>query len=189
MPKLKPYIPGQSNKTTLDTILEHLTGERKRKLSVSHQKMLDRWKVAEKLLRKHPKASTVCKLLQAEFEYSQPTALSDIRNARRLFGSLLEVDTDFERLIAIEQMKKAAKKALKAELFKEFVSIRKELNRLMGLYEHEGGLIDPSMLQSNTFIFQLGGRKEVEMSNLSNVPVEVREAAADNTYSDYIEME
>ena len=184
---LSLYIPDKQKATSFDKILAHYAGNSKKTLSRKLKAMLDRWIFCEALLRTHDQA-TVVSLMISKYRVSNFTALKDLRNTKKLFGAAFLIDKEWERMVAVQQMKQAAQQALDEKKYRDYSGIRKELNALLKLHEDANSGIDPDLLKPNTYVIKIisqNSGKELNMVELSSKPAEEREEIVDGDFVDY----
>jgi hypothetical protein len=170
-------------------ISEYYITKSSEKLSEHHQKILNRWQAADRILMKFPTKSIAARKLQAQFpEISIRQAQVDIDNACKFWNLVSPADKGFLIRFLIEHIVNAIKKDEVSHAIKvKYVSI---LERLQESIQEEQ--IDPKLMEKNTvnIQFNISGNNIVfSEKELNTIPKNIRQKLLSLTSSDITEAD
>jgi hypothetical protein len=142
-------------------------------LSDKEKEILDRWDVADNLLRTTATEAVVVEKLCYKFKYSSSQARKDIKDAKYFFGSQRKIEKNYERHWAIERIKDAI---LKAELDRDYKSLAhlfREFRAYTGIDKDDAKTPKPyQATQHNYYItYNVDGvEKKIDVEHFHNLP-------------------
>lgn len=175
--------------TSYDKIVQHCLQPEKSPLSAKDQQILNRWNVADDLLRRYPKDKQAMVMLRKKFPHiSTRQAYTDLQNAKRLFNYTSPVDKEFIRrwvvhdcLTMIDIAKSMGPRGLKA-----WNTARMQLIKAAQLEEDEKILPNPEILEQHQFftIIQIGDQQiKFDLDSFNKLPLSTRKDLADLIHS------
>ena len=115
--------------------------------------LMERWNVADNLLREHMSERTVIPMLVHKFGYSESSARRDLDCARRVWGTRPRADKDYLANMLIDYLTETMVKAGKAQKYGEVARIAKVIIEAAGIGKKDEPDLDPNELrQRNSFI-------------------------------------
>lgn len=116
-------------------------------LSPKQLELMERWNVADNLLREHMSERTVVPMLIHKFKYSESSARRDLDCARRVWGTRPRADKDYLANMLIDYLTETMVKAGKAQKYGEVARIAKVIIEAAGIGRKDEPEVDPDELQ------------------------------------------
>ena len=143
----------QRYENDFDDIYQAYTDPRKRdRLTVTQRRQLARWKFARQWYSDFdpPTDREVVDALQHEYGISARQAYTDVANCKKLFASVDQVNEEFEKVMAIERIKRLRTKSLDLGTAKGFdVAARCDvtLAKILGFDKERAHMPEPKLVQ------------------------------------------
>lgn len=116
-------------------------------LPAKQMELMERWNVADNLLREHLSERTVIPMLVQKFGYSESSARRDLDCARRVWGTRPRADKDYLANMLIDYLAETMVKAGKAQKYGEVARIAKVIIEAAGIGRKDEPDVDPAELQ------------------------------------------
>ena len=116
-------------------------------LPPKQQALLERWNVADNLLREHLSERKVVPMLMDKWGYSESSARRDLDCARRVWGTRPRADKDYLANMLIDYLTETMVKAGKASKFGDVSRLAKVIIEAAGLNRREEEAPDPAALE------------------------------------------
>ncbi len=179
--------------TALDTIVIAFKNNAIDDLPEVLKKELERWSMADDLIRTYKDTKAIITILCDRFKISMATAYRDIGNAKRLFGSIRITDKDYYKDLYAEQLEEYAKLSAVKHDYKTATLALKEAAEIRGLKDGDAARdlyidLEPSKFILVINVQQSEGARNIEidfdrMEDVEDVDFELVESTLNNTPS------
>lgn len=119
--------------TTFDKIFQAYKDGTSEQLPPKLKEELERWNVADNLIRQFKKRNTIIALMKEKFKISESQVYRDMANAKKFFGSIHMSDKSFYTSFYAEQLEELANLARAKDDYKTSVLALKEAAEIRGL--------------------------------------------------------
>lgn len=162
-------------------------------LAPKQQELLERWNVADNLLREHMSERKAIPQLMLKFGYSESTARRDIDCARRVWGTRPRADKDYLANMLVDYLTETMVRAGKAQKFGEVARIADVIIKAAGIGKKEDGEMNLEMLMRPMLLMpvyqpdQVGGAQlttEQREALLKRLLAPKRDAIAEADYEE-----
>lgn len=177
MPKEKDLSYIDRYQSFADKLVRFYREPGKTELSPDEQHHWNRINAADDLLRQLYPLKTVVRLLTTKFpELSTSTAYQDVALAKKIFGYKNPNEKQYIERIMVEKLLKMLGRAMLNDDGRAVAAISKEIREWVG----KDTDIDPKLIRGNTFVFNLGGGKAIELETTEDVPSTVLDTIMDD---------
>ncbi len=128
-------------------------------LTPKQVEMMERWNVADNLLREHMAERTVVPMLMEKFGYSESSARRDLDCARRVWGTRPRADKDYLANTMIDYLFECMVKAGKDRKWRDVEKLAGRIESLAGINRREDLPEDPEGLR-RPVVIQIGYNPE-----------------------------